>query len=176
MATNGNKVSGSGSLKRIQFKFGDKTYKFLLNPESYDQTEDGKVNVTKTKGGAYVEMFGADIPEFNFSGTTGFKNGTGNANSGFNKFKELRDLIRSVYDNVKDGTEISDSDLLWMYNYTDAEYWKCIPDKFEMSRSKSQPLLYHYTIHLYGVRKIGESAPSNTVHTIGSPVGTLSTK
>ena len=169
-SSSGNKNSNSKKLKRIQFKFGSKTYKFTLNPDTYVQTENGKVTVTKTKGGAFVEMFGADIPEIEISGTTGFKNGTGDPDNGYRKFKELRDLIKSVYDNITDGSSVSDSNLLWFYNYTDNEYYKTIPDKFELSRSKSQPHLYKYTIHLYCIRRIGEQEPSTTVQTIGNPI------
>lgn len=176
-STSGNKTSSKKTLKRFKFKLGDKSYKFILNPESYTQTENGKVSVTKTKGGAFVEMFGSDIVEIEFSGVTGFKNGTGDAESGFNKFKELRDLVKSVHESIKDGSAVSDDKLLWFYNYTDAEYWKCVPDKFELSRSKSQPLLYHYSIHLYAVKKIGEaSSSSSSKQTVGSPTGTISTK
>lgn len=173
--TSGNATTGSATLKRIQFKFKDTTYRFILNPESYTQSENGKTRVTKTKGGAFVETFGADIPEIEFSGTTGFKNGTGNPDSGFSKFKELRDLIKTVYENVNDGSPITDEELLWFYNYTDAEYWKTIPDRFELSRNKAQPLLYHYSIHLYCIRKIGEAEPSTEVKTIGSPLGVQDT-
>ena len=166
----GNKNSSSKKIKRIKFKFKNKEYKFALNPETYDQTENGKINVTRTKGGAYAEMFGADIPEIDFSGTTGFKNGTADADNGYRKWKELRDMIRSVYNNVTDGSAISDSDLLWFYNYTDNEYYKCIPDKFSLSRNKTQPNMYKYTVHLYCIRRIGESAPSTKVCTIGNPI------
>lgn len=174
--TSGNKNTSSKGIKRIKFKFKNRVYSFALNPESYSQQENGKVSITKTKGGAFVETFGADIPEIEFSGTTGFKNGTNNPENGYLKFKELRDLIKSVYDNITDGSTINDSDLLWFYNYTDNEYYKTIPDKFDLNRSKSQPNLYKYSVHLYCVRRIGESAPSTQVQTIGNPIVVESTK
>ena len=167
-ARSGNKNSSSVKLKRVKFKFKSREYKFALNPESYTQVENGKVTVTRTKGGAFLETFGADVPEITISGTTGFKNGTDNPESGYLKFKELRDLIKAHYDNITDGSTMSDSDLVYFYNYTDNEYYKTVPDKFELSRSKSQPNLYKYTIHLYCVGRIGESATSNGL--IGNPV------
>lgn len=169
-AASGNKNTKRKKLKRMEFTFKNKSYKFTLNPDAYTQTEDGRVTVTQTKGGAFVELFGAAIAEITISGTTGFKNGTGNAEDGYKKFKELRDLIKKVYSNITDGKQITDNDLLWFYNYTDNEYYKTIPDKFELSRSKSQPTLYKYDIHMYCIRRIGQSAPSTKVETIGNPI------
>ena len=153
-ATSGNKNSSSKSLKRIEFEFKGSTFKFLLNPEAYEQTEANRMNITHTKLGAYVEAFGSSIVEISISGTTGWKNNTSDTESGYNQFKTLRDLIKSAYDNVLDGQEITE--FLNFYNFTDNEYYVTYPDKFVLSRSKSQPLLYKYSIHLYCLRRIGE--------------------
>lgn len=165
----GNNTSSSKPLKRMEFEFNGKSYKFALNPDTYSQQENGVVTTTKTKGGAFLEAFGPDIPEIDISGITGFKNGTNDPDSGYRKFKELRDLIKSVYDNVTDGSQITK--FLNYYNYTDNEYYVTYPSKFELSRSKSQPLLYKYSIHLYCIRRIGEAAPDTSITTIGNPIG-----
>lgn len=174
----GNKNKSSKSLKRFKFKFHSKVYNFTLNPDAYSQDEDGRVTVTKTKGGAFVEVFGSDIISINISGTTGFRNGTSDPENGYKKFKELRDLIKSVYDNIKDGKSLTDNDLLYFYNYTDNEYYKTIPDKFKLSRSKSQPNLYKYDIHLYAVARIGEpyTVGKVTVQKLGNPIKAENTK
>lgn len=168
-AKSGNQNTSKKTLKRMEFVFKDLSYKFTLNPESYSQTENGRVTVTQTKGGAFVELFGKAIAEITISGTTGFKNGTNDADNGYKKFKALRDLIKKTYDNITDGKQVTDRDLLWLYNYTDNEYYKTVADKFELLRNKSQPTLYKYDIHLYIIRRIGESAPSTEVETIGNP-------
>lgn len=173
--TSGNQNKGNKILKRIEFEFKNTSYKFAVNPESYSQSEPGRVTVTQTKGGAFVEFFGSALVEITLTGTTGFKNGGSDAESGYKKFKALRDIIKSVYDNITDGSEISDSDLLKFYNFTDNEYYYTVPDKFELSRSKSQPMLYKYNIHLYAIRRLGESAPSNSTGIIGNPIGVEST-
>jgi hypothetical protein len=167
-ATSGNKTSSNKTLKRMEFIFNGKSFKFLLNPESYTQQENGRVSLTQTKGGAFLEAFGAGIIEISMSGTTGYKNGTNNTESGYKKFKELRDLIKSVYNSVKDGSEIKN--LLEFYNYTDNEYYYTYPDKFKLLRNKQNPLLYRYEIHLYCIRRIGEPAPNTSVVTIGNPI------
>ena len=175
-AKSGNMNTSKKTLKRMEFVFNKTSYKFTLNPESYVQNENGRVTVTQTKGGAFVELFGKAVGEISIVGTTGFKNGTKDAENGYKKFKKLRDLIKKFYDNITDGKAIKDSDLLWFYNYTDNEYYKCVADKFELSRNKSQPHLYKYDIHLYIIRRIGENAPSTTVETIGNPAKVESTK
>lgn len=149
----GNKNYSGKTLKRIEFEFNGSTFKFLLNPETYEQVETNRMNITHTKAGAFIETFGANIVEISISGVTGLRNNTSNTESGYKHFKALRDLIKSVYDNVTDGQEITK--FLNFYNFTDNEYYETYPDKFTLSRSKSQPLLYKYSIHLYCLRKLG---------------------
>lgn len=172
-SASGNANTSSKTLKRLEFVFKGQTYKFVLNPETYTQSEPGRVTVTQTKGGAFVEAFGSGLIEVTIQGHTGFKNRTSRAESGYEKFKELRDIIKSVYDEVEDGVEIKD--FLLLYNYTDNEYFVTYPDKFELTRSKSQPLLYKYNIHLYVIRNIGDPEPDESVTIIGNPLGVETT-
>ena len=167
-ATSGNKNVSTKTLKRIEFEFKGSTFKFLLNPDTYEQTETNRMNITHTKVGAYVEAFGANIVEISLSGMTGLKNNSSDPESGYRQFKALRDLIKSVYDNVVDGQEITD--FLNFYNFTDNEYYVTYPDKFVLSRSKNQPLLYKYTIHLYCLRRIGEKPKEVKVINVANPM------
>lgn len=167
-AVSGNKNSSSKVLKRIEFEFNGITFKFLLNPDTYEQTETNRMNITHTKMGAYIEAFGSNIVEISIVGTTGLKNNTSDSESGYNQFKALRDLIKSVYDNVTDGQEITK--FLNFYNFTDNEYYVTYPDKFVLSRSKSQPLLYKYSIHLYCIRRIGEKSREVKTVTVVNPL------
>ncbi|MMZ43501.1 hypothetical protein D1872_50530 [compost metagenome] len=64
---------GVHKLKRIEFEFMGNSYKFVLNPEEYRQTEPARVTVTQTKGGAWVDNFGDGVPMIQFKGTTGFR-------------------------------------------------------------------------------------------------------
>lgn len=169
----GNANTATKTLKRIEFAFKDSAYRFILNPETYEQSEPGRVNITSTKAGAFIETFGAGIIEITISGTTGFKNSTQRAESGYEKFKELRNIIKSVYQDVVDGSEVKD--YLNFYNFTDNEYYVTYPEKFELSRSKSQPLLYKYNIHLYVIRGIGDPEPDTSVTVMGNPMGVEST-
>lgn len=161
----GNKTSQNTILKRMEFVYQNQSFKFLLNPESYTHTQPGRVTTTKTKGGFYLETFGQDVSELEISGVTGFKNGTNNPESGYQQFKALESIITSVFNSVKDGSEVKD--VLSFYNYTDNEYLLTYPTKFQLSRSKSQPNLYRYTINLVILGLLGQSFASSEIQTIG---------
>lgn len=139
---------GVNTLKRIEFELHGRTYKFILNPEEFSQPEPNRVSLTQTKGGAWIDDFGGGVPEIAFKGTTGFKNGTGDPTSGFNKFKELRDLIREYYFKQAPGTEVTEKQEMIFHNYTDGEHWVVTPKIFSLMRSIARPLMYLYDIQL----------------------------
>ena len=189
--------SGNGSklrsVKRMELVYKDLDFKFAVNPSDYTQKEPNRVNVTQTKGGAWLDAWGAGIVEFNIKGITGVfgkkftatkdnyftklvntgldvarvLSGDSGVDVGYQRWKELRDLFREVYKSVQDGEPVND--LVQFYNFTDNEYWYCYPSPagIELYRSKSKPHVYQYTINLLGLRRIGEPAISTGV--IGNP-------
>ena len=157
--------NGSGTLRRIEFEFNRVSYKFALNPEDYVQTEPNRVNITQTKAGGWVDDFGGGIPTINFRGTTGFKNGTKDGNSGFTKFKELRDLIRSYYFKQSPGTEVTADLELIFHNYTDGEHWIVTPKQFSLMKSVARPLMYMYEVQLLCIRPATSPATQDTLMT-----------
>ena len=153
--------NGKHTLKRIEFEFDGKSYDFTLNPEEYSQSEPNKATVTQTMGGAFVDQFGAGLVEITLKGTTGFKNGTNDPSNGFEKFKELRDLIRESYKNTDVSNEMK------FYNYTDEEYWYVFVERFSLLRSRSRTLLFQYDIKLTATRKLSDST-ENTSGDVGN--------
>lgn len=157
--------NGKSTIKRFELVFKGKSYHFTLNPEEYNQVEPNRITVTQTLGGAFIDAFGAGLLEISFKGTTGFKNRTGQPDDGFNKFKELASLIRSVYSSATQGAQVTE--LLKFYNYTDEEYWDTYPERFALLRSKSKPLLYGYDVRLIGLKKLGSGSGNGGV--VGNP-------
>lgn len=185
--------SGNGSatspLKRMELSYKDTVIKFAINPSDYTQKEPNRATITQTKGGAWIDAWGAGIVEFNIKGITGVSGRKTNSsvskalkttntttqtitrNSGvdvgYQRWKELRDLFRQVYQAVQDGEPVTD--LIKFYNYTDNEFWYCYPTQngIELYRSRSKPHIYQYTINLWGLRRIGE--PETTTGIIGNP-------
>jgi len=146
---------GTGKrLKRVEFIFNGKSYKFALNPEEYHQEEPNRISVLQTKGGAHVDDFGGGVPTLQMKGTTGFKQSGGynTGGAGFVRFKALRDMIRKYYFDVAPGSIITDNKEMIFHNYTDGEHWIVVPRTFKLLRSVSRPLLYAYDIDLVLLR------------------------
>lgn len=191
--------SGNGSnlrsLRRMELVYKDIDIKFAVNPSDYTQKEPNRVNITQTKGGAWIDAWGPGITEFNIRGITGVAgrkatatkdndftkivntlydaammfSGDCGVDVGYQRWRELRDMFRKIYNDIKDGQTITDADLVRFYNWTDNEYWYCYPTAsgIELYRSQSKPHVYQYTINLWGIRRIGE--PATTIGVIGNP-------
>ena len=171
-------ISGNGNtiypLKRMELVYDDIDIKFAINPSDYTQKEPNRVNITQTKGGAWIDAWGAGIVEFNIKGITGVtgntklnKSGTPDIDEGYRRWKALRDMFRTIYNDVQDGQTVTN--LVKFYNWTDNEFWYCYPTAsgIELYRSRSKPHIYQYTINLWGLRRIGE--PEVTTGVIGNP-------
>jgi len=143
---------GVNKLKRMEFEFKGKAYKFNLNPEEYTQEEPQRSTVTQTKGGAWIDDFGSGLFVIFIKGSTGMTNG-------FTKFKELRQTIRDYKNNITPGARVVDE--LVFHNYTDEESWivHVDPSGFKLFRSKSNPLMFMYEIRLVCMRNANEPAP-----------------
>lgn len=158
-----SQADGKNKLQRVEFDLAGKSYKFALNPEEYYQEEPSRSTVTQTKGGAWVDDFGAGLPTITIKGTTGLKKG------GFEKFKELRDLIRAYYKKGKFGAEMTEAQELTFHNHTDGESWivHIDPSGFKLSRSKQSPLLYNYEIKMICLRNAKDPHPNNNMTVTG---------
>ena len=171
-------VSGNGygkrPLKRMEFVYGNIDITLAVNPEEYTQVEPAKVTLTQTKGGAWIDSWGAGIVEITIKGITGVKGHTNSIDVGYQRFVQLRDLFRKVYSDVKDGEAIGDNKLIKFYNHTDNEFFYCYPkpNGIELYRSKSRPHIYQYSISMYAIKKIGQAKKSVVI--IGNPRKSIS--
>ena len=156
---------GKNTLKRMEFEFQGNSYKFNLNPEEYTQDEPIRSTVTQTKAGAWVDDFGAGLINIFMKGTTGFANG-------YEKFKELRTLLRTYNESKTPGKPVEDE--LIFHNYTDEESWVVHPDPsgLKLFRSKSNPLLYMYELRLVCLRSASDPVTDETeLEGVGNPLG-----
>lgn len=166
-STVSGQATGTRTIKRMEFEYAGTSYKFELNPEEYSQNEPSRVTLTQTKGGAWIDAWGAGIIEISIKGTTGVRGGTINVDTGYNRFKKLRELFKKCNEAVTDGEEVTE--LIKFYNHTDNEFFYCYPkpDGIQLLRSKSRPHMYQYSIGLYAIRRIGE--PASSSGSIGNP-------
>ncbi|MDD3906474.1 MAG: hypothetical protein PHS46_08160 [Candidatus Omnitrophica bacterium] len=162
MRTAGNGVAVP---KRMSFQITNETagkierqYHFILNPEDYSQTEQNRVTITPTKGGAYVDRFGPGLINIQLSGTTGYARREGDATINgvvvadsidgwiaFNKMRE--DIYRYFLNASKDSRQ---NYQLYFYNWREreTERWRVEPQQFTLRQSASKPLLYMYNIEM----------------------------
>lgn len=173
MPGNGNAYNGINKLSRFEFEFKGSSYPFTINPERYDIDIPSRTNVTYTKAGAFVELFGEGLKEISLEGTTGLTGGTDDKNHGYEKMMSLKKLLRDNFQNIEDGRPVED--YLIFFNHTDGDAWVTIPTKLRILRHKDQPLYYKYDIHLYAIRGLGEPEPTSNIQMVGDPVGTPST-
>lgn len=159
--TSGSQADGKNKLKRMAFRFDGKTHYLRLNPEEYSQVEASRSTVTQTKGGAWVDDFGANIISISLRGTTGFKSAGGKSSTaGFDKLKSLRDMIRKYYNKDAPGQPITKN--MTFHNFTDGEHWVVHVNSFTLARNVSRPLLYMYDIKLSVLRVSGAIKYSGT--------------
>lgn len=165
----GNRTS-ERPLKRMKLSWMNQEYQFAVNPEDYTQSEPNKATITQTKGGAWIDAWGGGIKELTIKGTTGVYGRHGNTvsdpDAGYKRWKNLRNMIQNVYDDVRDGEKV---ELMKFYNYTDNEYFYVYPAQggIELYRSKARPNIYQYTLHLWAVRRLGE--PEKERQALGDP-------
>ena len=165
-AQSGNRTN-KHPLLRMRLAWSTGEYKFAVNPEDYTQSEPNKATITQTKGGAWIDAWGGGIKEITIKGTTGVCGyGSDDADTGYRRWKNLRNLIQNVYDDVRDGEKV---ELMRFYNYTDNEYFYVYPAQggIELYRNKARPNIYQYTLHLWALRRIGE--PERERQTLGDP-------
>ena len=161
-AVNSGNATTGRTLRRMELDYGSIAVKFAVNPEDYTQKEPNKVAITQTKGGAWIDAWGAGIVEITIKGTTGVRGGTTDIDTGYNRWVELRNLFRELYSTITDGEEVKD--LIKLYNFTDNEYWYCYPmqNGIELYRSKSRPHMYQYTINLWAILQCSYNQEHNS--------------
>lgn len=170
---NGNANDGKKRLKRIELEFKNVSYIFTINPENYDKKLQNRMNLTYTKGGAFIDLFGQGVTEISFSGTTGFTGGTEDKDHGYKKIVALQKLLEDNFKNVEDGQEITD--FLNFYNHTDDEAYVTVPNKISIMRNVNQPLLYKYDLMLYAIRRVNDPKPTSDIQVTGNPLSVSET-
>lgn len=131
----------------------------FVNPESFTQVDPGRVTITQTKGGAFVDHFGPGLILITIAGVTGYRNRQiGNSKiSGQEHFLELRAMIRRWWEEAQQ-TLYSGKVHLKFYNLADAESFEVATAAVNLSRSVGRPLLYQYNIQMTCIKQYGTKA------------------
>lgn len=140
-----------------------------INPENFSQTEPARITVTQTKGGMFVDHFGAGVTTITIAGTTGYKHRVvqvskdpnfAELESGQQEFLRLRKMYRDWMDNSTDPTAegVSNPNPAQMrfHNWADNESYLVAINTFTLQRAVGRPLLYQYNIQLTVIRPLDE--------------------
>ena len=166
--------NGKTSLTRIELEYKGNSYEFSINPQELSVSYKNRVGVTQTLGGHWVDKYGTGLPEITFSGITGYKAGK-EADEGYNKYKELKQLIHTVFSTENNLRTNQDITPMRFYNFTDEDYWDIIPTDFSVQRSVSNPLIFKYSFKAYGIKNMdnptNSPVPTNTGGILDNTLG-----
>jgi hypothetical protein len=137
------------------------TFTFLINPESYQQTEPVRALVLQTLGGAYVDLVGPGLVQIQFSGTTGLRATYVNGiyTDGYERFQQLLEFIRYMWSQPV--LDRSRDYRFYFYNWTDDQYYEVLPLSNTWSQAVPRQTVFYYNITLVGLRQLNQpsSAP-----------------
>ena len=148
--------------KRIAFEITNEEanisalYTFALNPQEYSVNYPAKVNVTQTKGGAFIDDFGKGIPNIHIKGTTRFGNSDERRIVALRNFEEIKDHVYDFFFQDRIPGQPPNA-ILNFYNHTDDQYYRVAPIVFTLNRTSSKPLSYEYDIHLVVIEDLMDS-------------------
>lgn len=127
----------------------------LIRPEDLSRTDPSRMSVQQTLGGAWVDSFGAGLPNITISGHTGWRQATSSVDlnrskDGIERFQELKSNVFAQWHQrrlaaVKAG---QDPDLVKLVFADALDHFAVVvaPLSFSLRRSKSRPLLCQYQI------------------------------
>lgn len=122
----------------------------VIRPEDLTRSDQSRLMVHQTLGGAWADNFGAGVPSLQISGTTGW--GAGGRKDGLEEFIRLHNTIFKSWHTERDAALKAglDPDLVKLLFCDDLDRftWVVAPQSFVLKRNRSRPLLSQYNINL----------------------------
>lgn len=131
--------------QKIGFVLEGVAHWLVIRPAELTIDEPSRSNVHQTLGGAWADVFGAGVGSINISGTTGW-----GSNKQYDGFLAWKDLHENVWRKWAKLVERSDPELVRLdfVDELDEQVFRVIPDKFQLKRNKSNPLLHNFNISM----------------------------
>lgn len=137
-------------------------YWFVPPPEDMAYTYPTRATAINTLGGAYIDDFGAGIPEINIRGNTGYKMGGGMGqgvqSDGGVLMASLRNMIVQSYHAQRKAMAAAGQDpdtiQLMLVDTLNMAMFKVYPRQFQLQRTKTSPLLYRFTMQFWGLEQL----------------------
>lgn len=138
-----------------------------INPEEIQRDHPARTTTTQTLGGAYQDIGGEGVAQVTLQGTTGWRGRPGANMDGMQYAKNLYSLIYEEW--LKRAKLNPSATELMLINGIDGYAWKVSMDDFQLTRSKSEPLLFRYMIPMTPLQDASSAAPP-TVDTVQQTV------
>lgn len=130
-----------------------------VNPDE-DITYDPRVTMTQTLTGLYFDDYGWGVPTLVLSGNTAWTSPKGMFNgypaNGYAVAKHLyRDIYMYYFQGEHGNSNPTDMEML-IFDYTNNQAWKVkpMPNGFQTSRSKTDPMVIYYTCRFWVIRDL----------------------
>lgn len=155
-------------------------YNNLQLPANPDQDiqQDIRVSTTQTLYGVYFDDYGLGIPMLTLSGDSAWSSPKGMYNglpiNGYQTVQHLyQDILQRYFQLEQNKSNPQDAELL-IFDYTTNSAWsvKPVPPGMTLSRNKSSPMTYAYTLRLAIIRDLIKD-PSSPDFAHNDPVKTL---
>lgn len=127
------------------------TVPMAIRPEDLSRSEQSRLTICQTLGGAWADSFGPSVPTVTLSGHTGW--GAGDRPDGFEQFQLLHKTVFDAWHEQRDaaakgGYDPNDVKLIFV-DALDEFTWVVAPGGFVLRRNRSRPLLSQYQIILH---------------------------
>lgn len=151
-----------------------------IRPQELSRAEPSRSTVHQTLGGAWVDGFGAGLPQISINGHTGWHRfyggapGLDNAEDGADRFYALREQVFDRWHQrreraVKLGMDPSTVRLLFVDGLHETTH-VVVPMQFALQRSRSQPLLHRYSISMVAIGSPDDGVLLSTFGTALDPI------
>lgn len=160
---------GNFGTARVEFAYGNDSYRFNLNPQNITSTTPHRTTVVKTQTQYVVEDFNDDVQTIVISGTTG-----GPRSGGGNAIINLWNFL-DRYSNSTPSYGQAPKDYLTFFNHTDNYAWATVlgPGGYKIERDVSHPLMWNYEINLVVIGNAGSTVDASQIS--GAEVSTTDT-
>jgi hypothetical protein len=157
---------------KICFQFGDRVFRFAINPDSYVHSKPHRTAVVKTKSKIYVQDFQDDIHTIKISGTTGWNPTGDKEDRGIAKIKEMKQFLQDFSTAGGNGGVAPEDFYFW--NFTNEEYYVVAlsPEGITFTQSADSPLLTRYEIKFIVLREASKSE-EYILPIMGNPAPTI---
>jgi hypothetical protein len=145
------RLTGNGPLEKLTLP---------INPEEIQRNHPARITTTQTLGGAFQDIDGEGVAQVTIQGTTGWRGRPGAHMDGMQYAQHLFKYIYKEY--LRRATLNPSKTELLLINGIDGYAWKVSMDDFQMTRSRSEPLIFRYMIPMTPLQDVAEAPAPQT--------------